>query len=65
MTEESNRNPTISFSNGAAPEIIEDGISGYLVNNVDEMVIRIGDIQKINRKACRERIEIKFTIEKW
>lgn len=56
--------PTISFSNGAAPEIIEDGISGYLVNNVDEMVTRIGDIQKINRKACRERIEIKFTIEK-
>ena len=56
--------PVISFKNGAAPEIVEDGVSGFLVNSVDEMVARIGDIRKISRQTCRVRIESKFTVEK-
>lgn len=56
--------PVISFRNGAAPEIIEDGKSGFLVSSVDEMVNRIHEIHTINRKTCRERVENKFTVEK-
>lgn len=55
--------PVISFQNGAAPEIIEDGKSGFLVNTVDEMVKRISEVSKIDRKACRKRIEENFTID--
>jgi len=56
--------PVISFKKGAAPEIIEDNKNGFLVNTIDEMANRIHEIQKINRRDCRRRIEDHFTVEK-
>jgi glycosyltransferase involved in cell wall biosynthesis len=56
--------PVISFKNGAAPEIIEDGVSGYLVDNIEHMAEKISQISKISRLATRKRIEDKFTIQK-
>ncbi len=56
--------PVISFRNGAAPEIIVDGENGYLVESVDQMAEKIKDIQKIDRRKCRARIEALFTIDK-
>ncbi len=56
--------PVISFRNGAAPEIIVDGESGFLVENVDQMVEKINRIKEIDRAKCRQRIEEKFTVEK-
>lgn len=56
--------PVISFNNGAAPEIIVDGKTGFLVENIDQMVEKIREIGKINRMECRQRVEQYFTIEK-
>lgn len=56
--------PVIAFRNGAAPEIITDGETGFLVENIDQMVEKIGNIKLINRLKCRERIEKFFTTEK-
>ena len=53
--------PVISFRNGAAPEIIVDGQTGYLVENVDQMVEKIKTVQTISRAACRKRVEQYFT----
>jgi len=53
--------PVISFRQGAAPEIITDGETGYLVENVDQMVEKIKIISSIDRAACRRRIEQHFT----
>jgi glycosyltransferase involved in cell wall biosynthesis len=53
--------PVISFRRGALPEIIQDGVNGFLVDNVDQMVEKIKDIHTIERIKCRERIEEKFT----
>ncbi len=55
--------PVIGFANGAAPEIIVDRETGYLVNSVDEMAERIPHIREIERLKCRERIENHFTVE--
>lgn len=55
--------PVISFSTGAAPELIEDGKTGFLVHNVDEMVQRMSNVQKIDRQACRQRVEAHFSAE--
>lgn len=56
--------PVISFRNGAASEIIEDGRSGFIVNTVDEMVKKISEIDLIDRKKCRQRIEENFSTQK-
>lgn len=56
--------PVIAFKNGAAPEIIVDGKSGYLVDDVDSMVQKMKQISSIDRNECRKRIEELFSIEK-
>ena len=55
--------PVISLRRGAAPEIIEDGKSGYIVDSVSEMVEAVAKINKIKRKDCRKRVEDMFTHE--
>ena len=55
--------PVIGFRNGAAPEIIENGKNGFLVDSVQEMVEKIREIGKIDRKECRKRVEALFTAE--
>ena len=54
--------PVISFARGAAPEIIEDGISGFLVNTVEEMSERIPRLAKLSRPATRDYVEEKFCV---
>lgn len=56
--------PVIAFRNGSVPEIIEDGKTGFIVEKIDEMAEAIKNIDKIDRKKCRERVERYFTSEK-
>ncbi len=56
--------PVISFNKGAAPEVIIDGKTGFLVNNLSEMVSKMEQIDRIKREDCRKNVEDKFTIEK-
>ncbi len=55
--------PVIAFNKGASSEIITDGETGYLVNNLDQMVESIKKIAAIDRQKCRERVEAMFTTE--
>lgn len=56
--------PVITFDRGSAREIIEDGKTGFIVKNINEMVKAIKKIDKIKREDCRMRVEKKFTIER-
>ncbi|MDQ6920568.1 MAG: glycosyltransferase family 4 protein [Candidatus Dormibacteraeota bacterium] len=51
--------PVLAFPRGAAPELVEDGVTGYIVRNVSEMVSafkRVGDIDtELCAKLARER----------
>jgi len=53
--------PVISYRQGAAPEIITDGSDGFLVDSLDQMVEKIKQIDKIDRRQCRQTIEQKFS----
>ena len=55
--------PVISFRQGAAPEIITDGETGFFVDNIDQMVQKINQVKNISREKCRQRIEQNFTTE--
>jgi len=56
--------PVIALKRGAAPEIIENGKSGYLAKNLAEIKKAIKSIDKIDRKNCRKRAEKNFSLEK-
>ncbi|MCW2603860.1 MAG: glycosyltransferase family 4 protein, partial [Pseudonocardiales bacterium] len=47
--------PVIAFPNGAAPEIVEDAISGYLAADEADMASKIAQLDKIDPAACRKR----------
>lgn len=47
--------PVISCPRGALPEIVREGIDGYLINSIDEAVNRVYQLQQINRHDCRQR----------
>ncbi len=53
--------PVISFSRGAAPELIVHGKTGFLVQNVDEMVEYMPHIDEIDRNATRRYVEENFS----
>ena len=52
--------PVISFPNGAAPEIISDGQTGFLVPNVDTMSQKIAQAIKLDSKRCRQAVLSQF-----
>jgi glycosyltransferase involved in cell wall biosynthesis len=53
--------PVIAFDRGSVPEIISDGVNGYVVNTIDEAVEAVKRISRIKRKICRSYFEEKFT----
>jgi len=56
--------PVIAFPKGSAPEVIDDGVSGYLVNDVDEAVDVVQGISDFDRAGARACFERRFTIER-
>lgn len=54
--------PVIAFNRGAAPEVIEDGVTGYIVGDLDEMVDAITRIDRIDPAKCRQRMEDRFDV---
>lgn len=55
--------PVISLRRGAAPEIIQDGKNGFVVDSMAEMAKAIDKIDQIDRKACREHVQTTFALE--
>lgn len=53
--------PVISCPRGALPEIVRQGIDGYLETDVQAMVESVKSINRINRRTCRQRIETDFS----
>ncbi len=53
--------PVISFNRGAASELIVDGKTGFLVDDVEGMVRAIASIDTIDRNVTRQHIEEHFS----
>lgn len=56
--------PVIAYRNGAVPEVVVDGKTGFIVEGVDGLVDGVRRIGSINRAACRRHVEEHFTVEK-
>jgi glycosyltransferase involved in cell wall biosynthesis len=54
--------PVIAFRAGSIPEIIDEGITGYVVSSVDEAVDTVDKIPLINREGCRKKFEERFHV---
>lgn len=58
--------PVIAYNRGSVPEIVRDGVTGFIVEEkkgVPGLVTAIKRIGKIDREACRKHVENNFTID--
>ena len=55
--------PVIALRRGSVPEVIEDGVTGFICDDVDEMVAAVGRIDEIDPEACR-RGAARFSAER-
>src|SRR5713226_2989167 len=53
--------PVLAFPEGAAPEIVEDGKTGFLCHDTSDMADAIGRIGQLDRAACRAEVEGYFS----
>jgi glycosyltransferase involved in cell wall biosynthesis len=56
--------PVIAFPMGAVPEIVEDGVSGYMVSDEQAAVEAIRNIEQLDRKRVRKHFEQHFTADR-
>jgi glycosyltransferase involved in cell wall biosynthesis len=53
--------PVIAFKKGSMAEILTDGKTGWLVDSIEEAVESVKKIHRIDRAACRNEVEKRFT----
>ncbi len=53
--------PVIAFRKGSVPEVMEDGVTGFVVENVDEAVAAVERVPGLSRAACRRVFEERFS----
>jgi len=56
--------PVIAWPCGSVPEVIEPGVTGFLVNSVAEAVGAVEKLPSLSRRRCRERFEERFSVER-
>lgn len=56
--------PVLGARMGSLPEIVVDGETGFLCDDVDEAVARVPHLRELERRACRARVEREFSVER-
>ena len=56
-----NGTPVVAFRCGSAPEIVEDGATGYLVDTLEQAIAAAGRAHLLDREAIRARFELRFS----
>jgi glycosyltransferase involved in cell wall biosynthesis len=56
--------PVLAFPNGAAPEIVEHGLTGFLCAGEDAMTAAIGRVPGLERRRCRAAAEQLFSLDR-
>jgi glycosyltransferase involved in cell wall biosynthesis len=53
--------PVIAFARGSVPEIVEDGVTGFVVHNIEEAVRAVSRLPELDRLEVRRRFEQRFS----
>jgi glycosyltransferase involved in cell wall biosynthesis len=56
--------PVIAYPCGSVPEIMEDGVTGFVVRDAESAVRAVQRVSEIDRAGCRRRVEERFSVER-
>jgi glycosyltransferase involved in cell wall biosynthesis len=59
-----NGTPIIAFRRGSIPEIVDEGVTGFVVDSVDAAAAAIPRAATLDRNAVRHRFEERFSVER-
>ncbi|WP_294236036.1 glycosyltransferase family 4 protein [uncultured Sphingomonas sp.] len=56
--------PVIAIRRGSMPELIEDGVTGFLVDTVEQAIAAVDRLGEIDRAACRQAAATRFSVDR-
>jgi glycosyltransferase involved in cell wall biosynthesis len=56
--------PVIAYGHGSVPEVIDHGVSGFIVNNEEEAVAAVKSIDTLSRAEVRATFDARFTVRR-
>jgi glycosyltransferase involved in cell wall biosynthesis len=54
--------PVIAYDRGSVPEVMEDGVTGFIVQHVDEAAKAVNRVSNLSRSRCRDVFERRFAV---
>lgn len=55
--------PVLALRRGSVPEVVEDGVTGFVRDSEEELAAVAGEVTRLSRWACRERVERHFSVD--
>jgi glycosyltransferase involved in cell wall biosynthesis len=55
--------PVIGFGSGSVPEVVKEGVTGFVVSSKEEMIAAVEKLDNINRQQCRVVAEKQFDVQ--
>jgi glycosyltransferase involved in cell wall biosynthesis len=52
--------PVVAYRKGSMPEVVDEGLTGRLVDDVDQAVAAVAGLGELDRAACRARARSRF-----
>jgi glycosyltransferase involved in cell wall biosynthesis len=56
--------PVIAFRRGSVAEVIDDGVTGFVVDTVEEAIEATRRVDRLNRRTCREVFDRRFNVSR-
>ena len=56
--------PVAAYDNGSVPEVIKDGVTGFVTNNYEDFRAAVQKVDRISPEACRKHVEENFSVAK-
>jgi glycosyltransferase involved in cell wall biosynthesis len=56
--------PVLAFAEGAAPEIVDHGVTGFLCADEIDLATRLDQVPQLDRDACRAAVRTRFSTER-
>ncbi len=56
--------PVVAFRRGSVPEVVRHGVSGWIVDDLDQAVAAVQEVDRLSREAVRADFDERFTVDR-
>jgi glycosyltransferase involved in cell wall biosynthesis len=56
--------PVVAYRRGSVPEVIDEGVTGYIVEDLDQAARAVRQVGELSRRRCRQVFEERFSVER-